>query len=76
MVSRLMINLRDPTLHKPADGDGTDTASHAGPVSTVVLENTFSTTVETAPEHNPQPRSAWCVVLNLNLSHPCCINSL
>ena len=64
MVSRLMINLRDPTLHKPADSDVTDTGFHAGPVSTVVLENTFSTTIDTAPEHNPQP-SASCVVLNL-----------
>ena len=62
MISRLMINLRDPTLHNPADSDGTATSSHAGPVSTVVLD-TFSTTAGTAPE---QPHDAWCVVLDLN----------
>lgn len=45
MISRLMINLRDPTLHKPADSDGIVTASHAGLMSTVALEleDTFST---------------------------------
>jgi hypothetical protein len=69
MVSRLMINLRDPTLHKPADSDGTDTASHAGPISTIVLEDTFLS-VGTAPESSSQPpshgSSAWYVVLNLD----------
>ena len=45
MISRLMINLRDPTLHKPADSDGVVTAYHAGPISTLALEDTFSTTV-------------------------------
>jgi len=52
MVSRIMINLRDPTLHEPADNDVTDTEPNAGPVSTVVLED-LSTTVGTAPEPNP-----------------------
>lgn len=77
MVSRLMINLRDPTLLKPADSDGSDSASHAGPISTVVLEETFPT-IGTAPETSSQPHtaSAWCVVLNMNQSHPCCIDTL
>ena len=44
MISRLMINLRDPTLHKPADSDEIVSASHAGPISTVALEDIFSTT--------------------------------
>jgi len=52
MVSRIMISLRDPTLREPADDDGTVTAPNAGPVSTIVLED-ISTTVGTAPEHNP-----------------------
>ena len=44
MVSRLMINLRDPTLQRQTDSDGTDTASYAGHVSTFFPElNTFST---------------------------------
>jgi hypothetical protein len=38
-----MINLRDPTLHKPADSDGIVTASHPRPISTAVLEDTFIT---------------------------------
>jgi len=67
MVSRIMINLRAPTLGNPANSDGTDTASHAGQISTVVLEDTFLT-VGTAPESSSQPyaASAWCVVLDLN----------
>jgi len=52
MVSRIMINLRDPTLHEPADNDGTVTEPNAGPVSTVVLED-LSTTAGTAPEPSP-----------------------
>jgi len=56
MVSRLMINLREVTLDKPANSDGTDTASHAGPISTVVLEDTFLS-VGTAPESSSQPSS-------------------
>jgi hypothetical protein len=43
MISRLMINLRDPTLHRPADCDGTVTTSHAGYVSTVALEEIILT---------------------------------
>jgi hypothetical protein len=38
-----MINLRDPTLHKPADSDGIVPASHPGPISTAVLEDNFIT---------------------------------
>ena len=44
MTSRLMINLRDPTLHKAADTDGIVTASHTRPISTAVLEDAFITT--------------------------------
>ena len=43
MTSRLMINLRDPTLHKPVDSDGIVTASRPRPISTAVLEDTFIT---------------------------------
>ena len=52
MTSRLMINLRDPVLHKPDDSDETDhDTPHAGCVSTVVLElDTFSGIVETPLE--------------------------
>lgn len=54
MVSRLMINLRDPTLHRPADCDGTITTSHAGyhDVSTVALEEIIPYTVVSLPESN------------------------
>jgi hypothetical protein len=54
MISRLMINLRDPTLHKPADCDGTVTTSHAGYVSTVVLEEIIltPTTIGSLTESN------------------------
>ena len=55
MVSRLMINLRDPVLHRSDDSDSDetdrDTPPYAGCVSTVVLElNTFSGMVETPLE--------------------------
>ena len=52
MVSRLMINLRDPTLHKQADSDETDTASYAGHVSTVLLELNTLSMVGTPSESN------------------------
>ena len=51
MTSRLMINLRDPSLHRPDDSDEGDYDSlpNAGYVSTVVLElDTFSSTVGTS----------------------------
>jgi len=53
MVSRLMINLRDPVLHRSDDSDETDcdTPPYAGYVSTVILElDTFSGIVETPLE--------------------------
>ncbi|KAF8500192.1 hypothetical protein F5888DRAFT_1632981 [Russula emetica] len=42
MISRLMINLRDPTIHSPADRDETVTTSHVGYLSTLVLDDTHS----------------------------------
>jgi len=54
MISRLMINLREPTLHRPADCDGTVTTSHAGYVSTVAFEEIILTpnTIGPLPESN------------------------
>jgi len=53
MISRLMINLRDPTLSRPADFNMALTVSHDGRVSTFVLEDTLPTTVGSVPESNP-----------------------
>jgi hypothetical protein len=39
MISRLMINMRDPALHNPTDYDETLTTSHAGYVSTFMLDD-------------------------------------
>jgi hypothetical protein len=39
MISRLMINMRDPALQSPADWDGTLTTSHVGYVSTFALDD-------------------------------------
>jgi len=44
MVSRLMINLRDPGLHESDDRDGAFTTTRVGYISTVVLNDVFSTT--------------------------------
>jgi hypothetical protein len=53
MVSRIMINLRDPTLHSLAGRDETVTTSHYGRVSTLVLGDiTYTTTVGTQSESN------------------------
>jgi len=41
MISRLMINLRDPELHEPDDRDGAFTTARAGYISTVVLDDAF-----------------------------------
>jgi len=38
MITRLMINLRDPTIHTATDRDGVVTTSHIGYVSTLVLD--------------------------------------
>lgn len=51
MISRLMINLRDPTLGRPADFDMALTASH-GRISTIVLE-LEDTSAGSMPESNP-----------------------
>jgi len=53
MISRIMISLRDPTLHKPANSDGAVTTAHAGYISTIVLGDTLSTMVESMPESTP-----------------------
>jgi len=45
MITRLMINLRDPTIHSSADRDGTVTTSHVGYVSTLVLDETYSSSM-------------------------------
>ena len=50
MVSRLMINLRDPILHRQTDSDEIDTMSYAGHVSTVLLELNTLTAVGASPE--------------------------
>jgi len=42
MISRLMINLRDPELHKPDDHDGAFTTAAAGYISTVVIDDDSS----------------------------------
>lgn len=67
MVSRLMINLRDPMLHSPSDRDGAVT-SHVGYVSTVVLNDTSSIVLAAQTESSPTLWSAWSVVFNW--SHP------
>lgn len=53
MISRIMISLRDPTLHEPADSDGGVTTAYAGYISTVVLGDTHSTMVDSMPESTP-----------------------
>jgi hypothetical protein len=44
MVSRIMINLRDPALQRPADRHETVTTAHGGCVSTLVLDDSLCTT--------------------------------
>jgi hypothetical protein len=63
MISRLMINLRDPTLHNPAD---CDTTSHDGYVSTFVLDDMA---VATQTESNSSVYDAWSVVFNRSHSY-------
>jgi len=41
MITRLMINLRDPKIHSPAERDGIVTTSHVGYVSTLVMDDTY-----------------------------------
>jgi len=43
MVSRIMISLRDPALHRPADRDETVTTAHDGCVSTLVVDDSLYT---------------------------------
>jgi len=47
MISRIMISLRDPKLHKPVDCDETVTTSDAGYISTVMLDDILSTMMAT-----------------------------
>ena len=53
MVSRLMINLRDPTLSRPTDIDMALATCRDGRISTFVLEDTLPTTVGSVSESNP-----------------------
>jgi len=55
MVSRIMINLRDPTLCRPVDRDEVVTStSHGGCLSTPVLDDSlYATTAGTLSESNP-----------------------
>lgn len=62
-----MINLRDPTLHNRADWDGTVITSHAGYVSTFMLDDN-SIMLTTQTKSNPALWSAWSVVFIS--SHP------
>jgi hypothetical protein len=47
MISRLMINLRDPELHKPDDRDEALTTTHGGYISTIVLDHAYTTMITT-----------------------------
>lgn len=74
MITRLMINLRDPTIHSPVDRDGAVTTSHVGYVSTLVLDDTYSSML--APENKSIPTlySAWFVVFRY--SHSCHVDMI
>jgi len=58
MISRLMINLRDPTIHSPADRDETVTTSHVGYLSTLVLDDTHSSMLATQTKSIPSQYAA------------------
>lgn len=68
MISRLMINMRDPALHSPADLDGTLTTSHVGYVSTFVPDDVSTLVLDdmvvTRTGPNPLLDAAWSVVFN------------
>jgi len=54
MVSRIMINLRDPTLRRPVDRDEVVSTSQGGCLSTPVLDDSLNaTTAGTLSESNP-----------------------
>jgi hypothetical protein len=59
-----MINLRDPTIHSPADRDGTVTTSHVGYVSTLVLDDTYYNMLATQTKSIPALTAAWFVVFS------------
>jgi hypothetical protein len=66
-----MINLRDPTIHSPADRDrdGTVTTSHVGYMSTLVLDDTYSSMLATQTKSIPSPYTAWFVVFSWSHSY-------
>ncbi|KAI0284581.1 hypothetical protein BGY98DRAFT_523784 [Russula aff. rugulosa BPL654] len=53
MITRLMINLRDPTILSPVDGDVTVTTSYVGYVSTLVPDGTYSRMLATQTKSIP-----------------------
>ena len=61
MITRLMINLRDPAIHSPTDHDRTVTTSHVGYVSTLVLEGTYSSMSVTQTKSTPSRYAVWFV---------------
>jgi hypothetical protein len=69
MISRLMINLRDPTIHSPADRDETVTTSHVGYLSTLVLDDTYSSMLATQTKSIPSQYAAWFVVFSWSHSY-------
>jgi hypothetical protein len=66
MITRLMINLRDPKIHSL---EGTVTTSHVGYVSTLVLYNTYPSMLATQTRSIPSPYVAWFVVLSWSHSN-------
>ena len=69
MITRLMINLRDPTIHSLIDRDGTVTTSHVGYVSTLVLGDTYSSMLATQTKTIPSSHAAWFVVFSWSHSY-------
>jgi hypothetical protein len=67
-----MINMRDPALHNPTDYDETLTTSHAGYVSTFMLDDVSTFVLDdmvvTRNRSSPPLDAAWSVVFNW--SHP------
>lgn len=59
-----MINLRDPTILSPVDGDVTVTTSYVGYVSTLVPDGTYSSMLATQTKSIPSQSAVWFVVSN------------
>ena len=64
MITRLMINLRDPTIHSPADRDEAVTTSHVGYVSTLMPDVTYSSMLATQTKSIPALSVVWFVLLS------------